>query len=109
MDAQGNSYAAASSLMHATLAYEGSSMFTLTIKNMSGNTPNETPFSPGVWAISYIAGSDLLSPAPIYEADKHAENGLTELSEMGDTSKLGDYLSSNNGIFTPLSAFLVMV
>src|SRR3546814_39423 len=65
MDAQGNSYAAASSLMHATLAYEGSSMFTLTIKNMSGNTPNETPFSPGVWAISYIAGSDLLSPAPI--------------------------------------------
>ncbi|MGV3763375.1 spondin domain-containing protein [Parapedobacter sp.] len=109
MDAQGNDYANASALMQVTLAYEGNSMFTLTIKNTSGGTSNETPFSPGVWAISYIAGDDLLNPAPIYESGKPAENGLTALAEMGDNSTLGAYLASNTGIFTPLSPVLVVV
>ncbi|RQP10560.1 MAG: hypothetical protein EAS52_22610 [Parapedobacter sp.] len=109
MDAQGNDFLAASALMKVSLAYEGNSMFTLTIENKSGNTINETAFSPGVWAISYIAGGDLLDPAPIYEKDKPSANGLTELSEMGDNGKLGDYLAGQTGIFTPLSPVLAVV
>src|SRR5690606_35406494 len=68
-----------------------------------------TPFSPGVWAISYIAGGNLLSPTPIYETGMPSANGLTNLSEMGDNSKLGEYLAGQTGIFTPLSPVLVVV
>ncbi|MFC7526863.1 spondin domain-containing protein [Parapedobacter sp. GCM10030251] len=108
-DEQGNSYAQASTMLKATLKYDGNSMFTLTITNISGNTANATPFSPGVWAISYIAGGDLLSPNPLYETDKPTANGLTELAEMGDNSVLGSHLAEQTGIFTPLSPILVVV
>lgn len=107
-DAQGNTYAPASALMKATLKYEGNSMFTLTLANMSGNTTNPTPFSPGVWAISYFAG-ETLSPNPLYETGNPSANGLTELAEMGDNSALATYLSGQTGIFTPLSPILVVV
>ena len=108
-DAQGNTYAAASKLMKATLHYDGNSMFTLTITNTSGSTLNPTPFSPGVWAISYIAGGNLLSPHPLYEAGKPSANGLTNIAEMGDNSVLGTYIAGQTGIFTPLSPVLVVV
>ncbi|MBZ4191573.1 MULTISPECIES: spondin domain-containing protein [Niabella] len=108
-DAQGNTYAAASKLMNATLHYDGNSMFTLTIANASGSTSNPTPFSPGVWAISYIAGGNLLNPNPIYEAGKLSANGLTNIAEMGDNSVLGNYIAGQTGTFTPLSPVLVVV
>ena len=109
MDAQGNTYAAASSLMKATLHYEGNSTFTFTITNTSGSTSNPTPFSPGVWAISYIAGGNLLNPNPLYESGKPTANGLTNVAEMGDNSILGTYTQGQTGIFTPLSPVLVVV
>ncbi len=108
-DEQGNTYAPAASLMKAALRYDGNSTFTLTITNTSGNTSNPTPFSPGVWAISYIAGGNLLSPNPVYEAGKPTANGLTHVAETGDNSVLGAYLKSRTGIFTPLSPVLVVV
>lgn len=108
-DAQGNTYAAAASLMKATLHYEGNSTFTLKITNTSGGTSNPTPFSPGVWAVSYIAGGNLLNPAPLYEAGKPTANGLTNIAEMGDNSALATYLTGQTGIFTPLSPVLVVV
>jgi len=106
-DAHGNSYA--SSLMKVSLHYEGNSTFALTIENISGNTSNPTPFSPGVWAISYIAGGNLLNPMPLYEAEKPTANGLTNIAEMGDNSVLGEYIKGQTGIFTPLSLVLVVV
>lgn len=108
-DAQGNAYLPASSLMKATLKYDGNSTFTLTIKNISGGTANETPFSPGVWAISYIAGGNLLNANPLYMAGKPSANGLTGIAEMGDTTDLSGYIHSMTGIFTPLSPVLVVV
>ncbi|MGF7231679.1 spondin domain-containing protein [Arachidicoccus sp.] len=108
-DAQGNTYLPASSLMKANLKYDGNSMFTLTLKNISGGTTNETPFSPGVWAVSYIVGNNLLNSDPIYTEGKPTANGLTKISEMGDNSELNSYLSSITGIFTPLSPILVVV
>lgn len=108
-DAQGNTYLPASSLMNASLTYNGNSTFTLTISNISGGTQNETPFSPGVWAISYIAGGDLLNAAPIYSEGEQTANGLTNIAEAGDNTQLDAYLKSITGIFTPLSPILVVV
>lgn len=108
-DAQGNTYAAASTLMKATLHYEGNSNFTLIITNTSGDTSNPTPFSPGVWAISYIAGGKLINSNPLFEAGKPSANGMTNIAEMGDNSVLGNYINTQTGIFTPLSPVLVVL
>lgn len=108
-DAQGNTYLAASKLVKATLKYNGNSTFTLTLQNISGGTANETPLSPGVWAISYIVGGNLLMPAPLYMAGQPTAHGLTAIAERGDNSQLWGYLQSITGIFTPLSPVLVVV
>lgn len=108
-DAQGNTYASASDLMKVSLHYDGNSSFTVTINNTSGTTANPTPFSPGVWAISYIAGGELLDPDPLYEQGKPTANGLTKLAEMGDNTQLASYITGQTGIFTPLSPVLVVV
>jgi hypothetical protein len=108
-DAQGNSYLPASKLLSAMLKYDGNSYFTLTIKNISGGTANETPFSPGVWSVSYIAGGNLLNPAPLYSKGQPTANGLTSIAEMGDNGPLSTYIASITGIFTPLSPILVVV
>lgn len=105
----GNTYLPASQLMKVSLAYNGNSMFTMTILNNSGGTANETPFSPGVWAISYVAGGNLLSPAPVYAAGMLSAHGLTNIAEMGDNSVMSTYLTGMTGIFTPLSPVLVVV
>lgn len=108
-DDYGNAYLPASRLMKVSLAYDGNSRFTITIMNNSGGTANETPFSPGVWAISYVAGGNLLLPEPVYSANKVTANGLTNIAEMGDNGPLSTYLTSMTGIFTPLSPVLVVV
>ncbi|WP_343671003.1 spondin domain-containing protein [Chitinophaga sp.] len=108
-DDYGNAYLAASKLMQVLLTYNGNSMFTVTISNISGGTTNETPFSPGVWTISYVAGGNQLLPEAIYSAGKLSANGLTNIAEMGDNSVLNTYLMSKTGIFTPLSPVLVVV
>lgn len=108
-DAAGNTYLSASSLMNVSLKYNGNSMFTLTIKNNSKGTVNETPFSPGVWAISYIASGILLNANPLYTEGKLSANGLTNIAEMGDNTALYGYVKSITGIFTPLSPVLVVV
>lgn len=109
VDDYGNTYLAASKLMQVTLAYNGNSTFTITIMNISGGTANQTPFSPGVWAISYVAGGNLLLPEPVYSVGKLSANGLTNIAEMGDNSVLSTYLTGKTGIFTPLSPVLVVV
>jgi hypothetical protein len=109
VDDYGNTYLAASQLMKISLVYNGNSSFTVTIMNNSGGTANETPFSPGVWAISYIAGGNLLLPAPIYSANALSTSGLTDIAEMGDNAAASVYLTGITGIFTPLSPILVVV
>lgn len=108
-DAQGHTYLPASSLMKVSLEYKGNSKFALTIKNASGGTANETPFSPGIWAISYIAGGDLLVENPLYSPGKPSANGLTNIAEMGNPAELYNYIKGITGIFTPLSPVLVVV
>ncbi|MEO8475098.1 MAG: spondin domain-containing protein [Chryseolinea sp.] len=108
-DAQGNTYLPVSSLMKATLDYNGNSTFDLTIENISGGTANETPFSPGVWTVSYIVGGVLTDAMPLYTKDQPTANGLTGIAELGDNAALSTYANSMKGIFTPLSPILVVV
>lgn len=108
-DAQGNTYLPASQLVNAVLVYEGSSYFTLTLKNVSGGKSNETPLSPGVWTVSYIVGGSLLNAAPLYTKGQPTANGLTGIAELGDNTALSTYATSITGIFTPLSPILVVV
>lgn len=108
-DDYGHSFLPAAQLMNVSLAYNGNSMFTVTIKNQSGGTANETPFSPGVWAISYVAGGNLLLPEPIYSEGKATTDALTRIAEAGDNGPLNTWLASQTGIFTPLSPVLVVI
>ena len=109
VDAQGNTYLAASALVKATLKYNGSSYFTLTLENTSGGTANETPLSPGVWAVSYIVGGQLLNSVPLYTDGLPTANGLTSIAEAGDNAPLSTYIKGMTGIFTPLSPILVVI
>ncbi|MRG44928.1 hypothetical protein GFS24_07375 [Chitinophaga sp. SYP-B3965] len=109
VDDQGNTYLPASALLKATLHYDGNSYFTLTLKNTSGGTANETPVSPGVWAVSYIAGTDLLDPQPLYQSGSTSYAGLTKLAETGDNAEIYTVVQGKTGIFTPLSPVLVVI
>jgi len=108
-DAQGNTYLPASQLVKATLVYEGNSKFTITLKNTSGGTANETPLSPGAWAVSYNVGGTLQNAMPVYTMGQPSINGLTNIAEAGDNALLSTYLTANTGIYTPLSPVLVVV
>lgn len=109
MDDYGHAFLPASQLMNVSLAYDGNSMFTITIKNQSGGTANETPFSPGAWAISYVAGGNLLLPEPVYSEGKASTEALTRIAEAGDNGSMNIGLIAQTGIFTPLSPVLVVV
>ncbi|WP_138478260.1 spondin domain-containing protein [Dyadobacter bucti] len=108
-DDYGHTFLPAAQLMNVSLKYDGNSRFTITLKNESGGTANETPFSPGVWAISYTAGTDFLLPEPIYSSGKATTEGLTRIAEAGDNAPMSAMLTSQIGIFTPLSPILVVV
>jgi len=108
-DDYGHAFLPAAQLMNVSLKYDGNSRFTVTIKNESGGTANETPFSPGVWAISYTAGTDFLLPEPIYSSGKATTEALTRIAEAGDNAPMSAMLTAQTGIFTPLSPILVVV
>ena len=100
----------ASGLMKLMLEYDATkSMFTLTITNTSGGTGFETPFSPGVWAISNIVGGELLNKYPLFERGKKTNAGITAIAEGGNNMPLYDELMKETGLITPLSPVLVVV
>ncbi|AZA52829.1 spondin domain-containing protein [Chryseobacterium sp. G0201] len=100
----------ASQLMQLNLSYNDiSSEFTLTITNTSGGTANETPFSPGVWAVSNYNGSQLLNPAPFFTPNAMSNPEITDIAQMGNITKMVTKLNANTGIMTGLSPALVVV
>ncbi|WP_455638653.1 spondin domain-containing protein [Parabacteroides sp.] len=100
----------ASKLMKLELAFdEPSSEFTLTITNMSGGTENETPFSPGVWAISNVLGGKLLNEAPFFVEGEKTNDEITAIAQMGDNVPLSKKIAENTGIITGISPAVVVV
>lgn len=100
----------ASSLMNLMLTYnDTTSRFTLTITNTSGGTANETPFSPGVWAVSNYNGSQLLNAAPFFTPNALSNPEITDIAQMGSVDKMVTKLNANTGIMTGISPALVVV
>jgi len=100
----------ASQLMKLNLAYNDvTSEFTLTITNTSGGTANETPFSPGVWAVSNYNGSQLLNSTPFFTPNSLSNPEITDIAQMGNISKMMTKLNANTGIMTGLSPALVVI
>lgn len=100
----------AADLMKLMLDYNAErSEFTLTITNTSGGTMNETPFSPGVWAVSNVLGGNLLNEKPLYEAGKTTNPEITAIAEGGNVEPMKAKLDNNTGIITGLSPAIVLV
>lgn len=100
----------ASRLMKLELAFdEPASVFTLTITNTSGKTENETPFSPGVWAISNVLGGKLLNETPFFVEGEKTNAEITAIAQMGDNAPLSKMISDNTGIITGISPAIVVV
>lgn len=100
----------ASQLMKLNLSYDDvKSEFTLTITNTSAGTANQTPFSPGVWAVSNYNGSQLLNPAPFFTPNALSNPEITDIAQMGNPDKMVTKLNANTGIMTGLSPALVVV
>lgn len=109
-DAQGHSYLSASELMKLNLTYNKSrSEFTLTIKNNTGGTINETPFSPGVWVVSNILDGKPINEVPFFNVDHKSSTQLTTLSETGNNKPLHEMAEDMTGIITGLSPALVVI
>lgn len=80
------------------LAYDGTSMFTLTINVLPGSA---TPLSPVAWVVH----SD--GQFPIFkEGMLDYGMGLEDLAEMGNAAPLGEYLSMHSGYVSPVAPFL---
>lgn len=109
MDAQGFSYLPTNKLVNAMLKYNNNSTFTLTIRNISGGTANETPLSPGVWAVSNYLDGALLTDKPLFTPGQPSANGLTPIAEMGDNSVMAAWLSQHTKVATGLSPVVVVV
>lgn len=100
----------ASQLMKLNLAYDDvKSEFTLTINNTSGGTANQTPFSPGVWAVSNYNGMQLLNSAPFFTPNALSNPEITDIAQMGNIDKMKVKLMANTGIMTGLSPALIVV
>ena len=100
----------ASQLVKLNLSYDiVKSEFTLTIANTSGGTANETPLSPGVWAVSNYNGAQLLNSAPFFTPNALSNPEITDIAQMGSITKMVTKLNANTGIMTGLSPALVVV
>ena len=100
----------ASKLLNVMLSYEEpTSEFTLTIKNTSAGTGNETPFSPGIWVVSTFDGNKLLAEKPFFTPGEKSNPEMTDIAQMGKIDKLKMKVEANTGIITGISPVLVIV
>lgn len=90
--------AAGENNIQVLLAYDGVSMFTLTINVLQGSA---TPLSPVAWVVH----SD--GQQPIFtEGEYDSDDGLEPLAEMGNAGPLGDYLKMHSGYVSPVAPIL---
>ena len=78
-----------------SLAYDGVSMFTLTIQCLEGSS---TPLSPVAWVVH----SDMQKPI-FTEGSLDYDLGLEALSETGNAVPLSEYLEAHSGYVSPVA------
>jgi len=101
---------AIAAMLKATLMYQGNQMFTLRIENVSTDTTLHTSqgdrpihLSPPLWAL-HIKPDPLFTPG---SADRN--QGLAELAESGNTTRLASSMAALSGPATPLSPLVAVV
>jgi len=110
MDAQSNEYPAASALMKGELSYNSTtSEFTFKLTNISAATTRETPFSPGLWAVSNMLDGKLVNGTPFFTAGQKTSTELTALAETGNPTPLATKVQATTGIVTGLSPAVVVI
>ena len=77
------------------LAYDGTSMFTLTIKVKPGSA---TPLSPVAWVVNYKMQKPIFT-----KGTSDYGNGLENLAEMGDPTMLSSHLKMHSGYVSPIA------
>lgn len=91
----GFSYNSVEQNIEAWLAYDGTSMFTLTIKDLAGSS---TPLSPVAWVVHYNMQNPIFT-----EGEKDYGKGLEMLAETGNAALLSEYLSEHSGYVSPIA------
>lgn len=81
--------------IQVSLAYDGTSMFTLTINVQS---TSGTPLSPVAWVVHY----DMQKPV-FDEGAPDYGHGLEALAETGNAAPLSEYLDMHSGYVSPLA------
>lgn len=81
--------------MEATLEYDGTSMFTLTLNVLENS---QTPLSPVAWVVH----SDMQNPI-FTEGEMDSGHGLEDLAETGNAEPLSTYLEMMSGYVSPIS------
>ncbi|MGK7396685.1 MAG: spondin domain-containing protein [Candidatus Cyclobacteriaceae bacterium M3_2C_046] len=71
-------------------------MFTVMIKNISGNTVPASPLSPGVWVVHN-------DQVQLYTVGEPASPGLEDIAEDGNVKVMAEFLSENSGLVSPIS------
>ena len=91
----GYDYGTVEANLKVTMEYEGNSMFTVTVDNLTGS---KTPISPVVWVVHYE------NQNPIFkEGEMDYGNGLEDVAETGNPEPLSGYLKMNSGYVSPIA------
>jgi len=91
----GFSYNAVEENIQVLLDYDGTSMFTLTVKNLAQSS---TPLSPVAWVVHYETQKPIFT-----EGALEYGNGLENIAETGNASPLSTYLSMHSGYVSPIA------
>jgi len=75
-------YPSTPSAIKVMLTYDGGTMFTLSIENLTAGGVVETPLAPGVFAV-HAEGAN-----PLFNPGMETSNGLEALAEDGNPSPL---------------------
>jgi hypothetical protein len=81
--------------IEVSLAYDGTSEFTLTVKDLDGSS---TPLSPVAWVVHNDGQKPIFT-----EGELDYGNGLEDLAEMGNAAPLSSYLEMNSGYVSPVA------
>jgi len=89
-------YPSINNVISINIAFDGGTLFTITINNISDMSSLPTPLAPGVWAVHN-------NQVKLFNAGETASAGIESLAEDGNNSTLNDFLVNNSGYFSPLA------
>ncbi len=93
----GYTYPSDEDVIMVSLAHDGGTEFTLTIKNVSDKGSFATPLAPGVWVVHSM------EQMPLFIDGSPASGGLEDLAEDGDNSILTTALDEMSGYVSPFA------